>query len=294
MANAPMPPIAPRTGLWGLGFRFEIIGLQFGKMYESTKDVWLIGKWLAWPFYILSFYFLIARDKSWEADSTLVSVQTWIKGIIEGSTLIQLLEHLWWEFRYLRADPIGWVRAKIDQISGELRYLRLDPYGWIKSRLYFAFPVFYSLLGNSGWWVYNELSKRYPIIGDFIRDPWNTTRIIVLTMFGLLRDLEIDPSYKVIDWISRRFGWFWSFMQDPSGFIVGRFASYNYFLHTLVTDPNRWVKERIASVFGMDYAEMDNFTTSIIKRMFLAVLGNRSGLLDYSKNAICELILRFI
>lgn len=172
MAHVPTPPTAPRTGLWGLGFRFEIIALRFELMYNAVKDVAFVGKALAWPFYLLSHYFNIARDKSWEADQELVYAITWVKGLVERSTIADILERIWGEFTFLRYDPIGWVRAKIDQVSGELRFLRNDPYGWIRSRLYLALPVFYSLLGNSGWWVYSKLSERFPEIGAFIRDTW--------------------------------------------------------------------------------------------------------------------------
>jgi len=263
-------------------------------MYEDTKDVWLIGKWLSWPFWFLSVYFNVARDKSWEADQDLVYAITWVKGLVDGNVIGDILEKIWFEFSFLKRDPIGWVRAKIDEVSGELRFLRLDPMGWMRSRVYFAFPVFHSLLGNSGWWVYNELNKRYPEIGSFIRDTWGFIRGKVLSLFWWARELETNPTRMIIDRINAQVGWFWSFMQNPSDFIVNRFASYNYLLHQMLTDPNRWVKDRMATVLGINPNEMDNLVVTLIKRMFSAVLGNQSGLLDYTKEAIVSLILRFI
>lgn len=294
MAHIPTPPIAPRTGLWGLGFRFELIASRFYNIYESIKYVWLIGKWLAWPFYLLSAYFYSARDKSWEADSSLVNAISWIKNIIEGSAIIDILEVLWWEFRYLRADPVGWVRAKIDRVSGELRFIRQDPYGWMRSRLYLALPIFYLLLGNSGWWIYSKLNARYPEIGSFIRDTWGFIRNKVISVFYWARELDIDPGTAVIGWINRYVGWFWSFIWSPSSFIKEQLSNTSWDLRVLLSDPRLWVKEQVASILGLNTYEMDNFVVSIIKRMFSAILSNQAGLIDYIKHTACELFLRYI
>lgn len=294
MAHVPLPPITPRTGLWGLGFRMEVIATRFYNLYKDIIDVWLIGKWLGWPFYFLSVYFNNARDKCWEADQDLVNAKTWIKGLVEGSIIADILERIWYEFSFLRRDPVGWVKAKIDQVSGELRFLRQDPYGWIRSRLYLALPVFYSLLGNSGWWVYNELSNRYPIIRELVNDPWGFVRERVLGAFWWASYLQGNATYAVINWINGHVGWFWQFLNSPSGFILEKVKAYNYSSWQLFNDPVSWVKEKLASILGMRPYEMDNFVSSLIKRAFSAVLANQGGLLDYVKEAMVNLILRFI
>lgn len=294
MANVPLPPIAPRTGLWGLGFRMELIALRFYNMYDDIKDLWLIGKWLSWPFYLIHTYFNAARNKCWQADVELVFALTWIKGITEGSVIIDLLEHLWYEFRYLRADPIGWVSAKIDQVSGELRYLRTDPYGWMRSRLYLAIPAFYSILGNSGWWIYSKLTERYPEFGLFMGNTWGYIRDKVLGLFWWARDLNTSPKYAVYGWINQLFPWFNDFMTNPAGTIINYLRGYNYNIGLLFDNPAQWFKERLAVALGLQPHEMDNFVPFLIKRMFSLVLSNYLGLLDYVENAICQLILKFI
>lgn len=294
MAHVPLPPITPRTGLWGLGFRMETISTRFYRLYQDIANVWMFGKWLSWPFYLLSVYFNSARDKCWESDQDLVYAITWVKGLVEGSIIADILERIWYEFTFLRNDPIGWVRLKIDQVSGELQFLRIDPYGWMRSRLYAAFPVFYNLLGNSGWWVYNELSNRYPEFSTFINNPWSYIKNKVLSQFWWARALDSNPVQLVINWINAQTGWFWDFIHNPSYFIYQRVRAYNWDLNILLTDPLRWFKEKLASALGMYPYEMDNFITSLIKRAFSAVLSNQGGLLDYVKEAMVNLILRFI
>lgn len=294
MAHAPTPPTEPRTGLWGLGFRMDLIGLKFRNIYNDTKEVWLIGKWLSWPFYHISNYFYSARDKSWEADSTLVWVKTWVKGLIEGSTIVDILEVLWFEFRYLRADPVGWVSAKIDQISGELRFLRTDTIGWLRSRLYFAFPTFYALLGNSGWWIYSKLSERYPEIGLFIRDTWGFIRNKVLRIFWWARELQSNPPNAIINWVNSRAPWFWGFITSPHQTFYDFIINITPDLRLMILEPQRWIKEKLSVILGLNYYEMDNFIPSLIKRMLGLILSNYGGLLEYAKQSLCDFILRFI
>lgn len=294
MAHAKPPDIAPRTGLWGLGFRMEVIASNFYNLYQDILGAWIVGKWFAWPFYFMSLYFNIARDKCWEADQDLVFAISWVKGITEGSTLIDILEVLWYEFRYLRADPVGWVRAKIDQVSVELSFLRQDPYGWMRSRLYLALPVFYSLLGNSGWWIYSKLDERYPEIGEFIRDSWGFIYNKVLSLFSWARELNSNPTNAVIQWVHNRTGWFWSFVNDPTGFIVNRLKHYNYEIYNLLTYPKNWFKVKLAERLGMDHTELDTFIPSLIRRAFGSVLSNEGGMLEYVQEAMVNLILRFI
>lgn len=294
MAHTPTPPITPRTGLWGLGFRMEVISSRFYTLYQDIANVWMLGKWLAWPFYLLSVYFNNTRDKCWEADQSLVFAITWVTGLIEGTVIADILERIWYEFTFLRNDPIGWVRLKIDQVSGELQFLRNDPYGWMRSRLYAALPVFYNLLGNSGWWVYNELSNRYPIIKDLVNDPWGFIRERVLGVFSWARELNINPTTSIIGWINSYVGWFWSFLWNPSQFIYNKLKQYNYDIYVLFTDPIRWIKEKVATLLGMSSYELDTFIPSLIKRAFSIVLSNQGGLLDYVEQALVNLILRFI
>lgn len=294
MAHVPNPPTAPRTGLWGLGFRMEIIALRFASMYEDTKNVWVIGKYLSWPFYFLSIYFNIARDKCWDADQELVFAITWVKGLVEGSTIADILERIWHEFAFLRWDPVGWIRAKIDQVSGELRFIRTDPYGWMRSRLYMALPVFYSLLGNSGWWIYSKLNERYPEIGSFIRDSWGYIRNKVLSIFSWSRSLDANPVQYVINLINGQTGWFWSFISNPRQFIIDKLLEQSYDIRLLLTNPKQWIKGQIASLLGMQVYEMDTFISSLIKRAFGVVLSNQGGMLDYVKEGLVNLILRFI
>lgn len=294
MARVPTPPIAPRTGLWGLGFRFDLISLRFDKLRNDIKDVWLIGTWLSYPFYAIGYYFSAAKVLVWQADDSLVDAITWIKGIVDGNTVIDILERLWWEFRFLRADPVGWVRTKIDEVSGELQWLRIDPIGWTRSRFYLALPEFSSILNNSAFWVYSRLIQWKPDFGTFIRNPRGYIRDKVLSSFSSIRALDWNPSQTVIDWLTSQSPWFHSFMVNPSGTIVDLMTRNNYNLGLLISNPVQWFKQRLASVLGMQTYELDDFIPSLIKRFFSAILGNQAGLLDYVKTAVCDIILRFI
>lgn len=294
MAHVQPPPIEPRTGLWGLGFRFELIGLRFEDLRNDIADIWLLGVWLSYPFYAIGYYFFAARDLVWQADNSLVYAISWIKGITEGNVIVDILERLWYEFAYLKADPIGWVRTKIDQVSGELRFLRTDTYGWMRSRLYFAFPAFYNILGNSGWWVYTRLNERYPEFGQFIGNTWGYIRDTVLGLFWWARELEANPAQMIINRISGYAGWFWSFLGNPRQFIVDRLSEYTYEISIFLTNPRQWLKSSLGAILGISTADMDNFVPFLVRRMFSMVLSNHQGLLDYTKEAIINLVLRFI
>ena len=94
--------------------------------------------------------------------------------------------------------------------------------------------------------------------------------------------------------INNQTGWFWDFIHNPTWFIYNKIRSYNWDIHLLLTDPVGWFRAKLASLLGMSSYELDTFLPSLIKRGFSVVLSNQGGMLEYVKEALVTLILRFI
>jgi len=294
MANAPTPPSTPPTPLWGLGFRLESIGRYFESLYYDIADIWLLGKWLSWPFYLIYWSFSEAKGLCWDADRSLGWVTTWVMGLVEGSTFGELLDSLSWHYQQIRTDPISWVARWFKAIRWELRQLVDNPTTFVSDRLFGRFPILYTLAYNAFGYISDSLFSAYPYMREFFRYPLSRVREWVCNTWRWLDELDRDRSNTLVTWLSWGTWWFRDFLNNPSGFILQRLKYASWELNELLTNPVQWLRDQVASAIGVYPHELRDLPLTLFRKLITLIVASRGSLLDELESAFCAIVLKFI
>ncbi len=294
MANAQPPPIAPPSPLWGLGFRLENIGRYFESMYLDIRDIWLLGKWLSWPFYLIYWSFNEAKGLCWDADRSLVWVTSWVKGLVDGSTFGELLDSLSWHYQQIRTDPIHWVATWFKAIRWELRQLVDNPTAFVSDRLFGRFPILYTLAHNAFGYISDRLFSAYPHMRDFFRYPFSTVRQWITNTWRWLDELDRDRSNTLATWLSWGTWWFRDFLNNPRHYVLQWLKESSWELNELLVNPTQWVKDKLASAIGIYPHELPDLPLILFRKLITRIVTSQGGLLDELQSAFCAVILKFI
>jgi hypothetical protein len=294
MPFAEPPPLEPRTAMWGMALRFQVISSRFNSLYENTRDIWLIGLHLSWPFYLLSTYFTKIANFCFQVDDKLVNVISWVKGIVEGDTLRQLLESLSFDLRYLLRDPFGWFLYRLDDISIIYRQLRDDPYGFIKNKLFASLPIFWDIIYNTRNWLFEKLREMSGDLVWFISNPFDYLRYALSALYNWFYLLDLDPVSAIIDWLSGRIWWFRDFLYNPSNRIIQFIRDYNWELSEFISNPIRWVKERVYDSLELDMYSTEPITLLLIRKIINQLTHIPTNVVDTLFTQFVDFIIRFI
>lgn len=294
MANIQPPPIQPRTALWGLGFALEKVSLRFKSIYESIRDTWLLGPYLAWPFYYLYLFFNEAKQKSWEADDKLVEIATWVNGIINGTVIRDILDFLSYNYTRLRNDPIGLIRDILSYVSYEFTLIRIDPYNWVKNKVLAVWPIVYDLIYGTRNWLLNVLGQNFPLLYQLFVNPFGTLRNWILSLFYWAREFNSNVIQSIISFISQRAWWFSGFITAPVSTLINLIKQQNFSLGQFLDNPIQWVKYRIMDFFGIPYGQEYNVVSELIKKAMLILAINQGGILILLEKHLCDIIVYFL
>lgn len=294
MANAPYPPLEPRTPLWSLGFKLHSVAGNFKGIFNDIRDVWLLGTWLAWPFFFMYTYFMSAGDFCIQADDKLVDVITWVKGITEGSTFWHLLSNVTYDIGFILRDPVGWLLWRLDTISYIYRQLRDDPYGWFRDKLLAVFPIFYDIIYNTYWWFRDRIRDLSGDLVWLLDDSWGFIYHKVIGVFGWAWSLQFRASDSIIDWITERVWWFRSFLNQPRQTIIDFIRQQSWDIDELITDPRKWVNQRVFELLGIDYYSYENVITQITKKLISELVYMSTPLIETLFSQFVDFVVRFL
>ena len=294
MANAPTPPMPIPTPFWGLGFRFDSIGRKFDDTYHDIKEVWLIGPYLAWPFYFIGYTFFGARDLSWEADGFVKDIKKWVDGIVSGNTFAELFYNLAYHTWQLIRDPRGWTIDRLREVSNDLYSLYTNAKAWIEVKVIDSFPFMSQMRYDMRGWA----------IG------------LIATTFGSGLDILLNPRSYVIDRISEKYPFLSSLLYSPASYIIGlvnsRYPSLIRFLDNpehetfryltnlypdlflLYINPRQWFEDKLLDVFGLQVDPMLGFTLSVLKGILDGLSHSYGTARDRITTVLCDVLLTFI
>lgn len=294
MAVKPPPILPQRTALWGLGFRFEMIALQAQGVYYDIRDIWLLGIWLSYPLWVFAWSMFVARDKCWEADSTLVAIEGWIKHLTEGWGIVEILDTLSYNLRLARTDPIEFIRQNIRSLSFEFRMILDNADTWFRAKLNTNYPELWEIVWNPWEWLRNKLYNLYPGLDSFFISPWDSVVSWVRYTFPFVTDLLNNPSGTIQDWLQRRYPWLAWFFFDPASFIINRIRGYSGELGSFLTDPLHWVRQWLATLLHIQEQELNDLPRALFRVVTHTILDSWGTFRDEVQTAICDIVLKFI
>lgn len=294
MPFVPTPPTRKTTGLWSFGFRLEAIARYFANLATDIQDVWIIGKWLSFPFALISVAFAVGQSYVWQADQELGQVLSWIDDFLDGWLIIDLLEGLWSELRELRRDPVTWVLRQIIRLWVEFERIRNDPVGWFREKLTRLIPTIWYLFENTRQWFYDQLSRYWPLMSEWFNNPYGMLINMVYSTWPIIREFVSNASYFVYDRLRSLYPILTSLLNSPSTTVINLLTSRYPDLVTFLSNPYVWIRDKLFNIIGVDVSSKDGFITSILLNVLYYLQVNRQGLRDRIINALCDIFVAFI
>jgi hypothetical protein len=294
MAHITPPPLPPRTVLERIARRFKDVADDFYDLYDKLKDVWLLGKWLRWPFWWLYFYFNFIADKFYDADDLLREFKRWIDGLIEGSVFEDLLDWLSYHYRSIRNDPKRWVRVQFQGISHDLWRLINPPHVWIFEKIQEWITWFYEFRTDPKGTVVKWLTEKYPWLSQFL---FNALAFIVNNVYagiGFLRELRDNPTNRVVQWLANWYSWITSFLSDPFGFIIEKVKQFSIEVRLFFDNPVQWARDKIKQVLGMNDYDLSDIPYYILKSLLNKAMMYVNREYPQIRQVACDIIMRFM
>jgi len=214
------PPEEGEVGpLWWLGYWLKEAASEFYDLYDAIKDVWLLGDYLAWPFYLLYFWLDYAGGRAQEADDRFLEIWRDLWDLLTLETFDDLLytlsSHFWWIVHF----ATDWVKDRLYDISDHFWGIINQADTWVRARLYDISDHFWGIINAATTWVRDRL---YEVSGHF--------KDIVEDAVGWVGSQLYDVS-----------GHFWWIVNFPSSWIRARIIDKWPGLRELFDDPTRWL-----------------------------------------------------
>jgi hypothetical protein len=294
MVRAQPPPQEPRTSLWSLAFKMQTIASKFLSIYNDVKDVWLLGKHLSYPFYMMYVYIMTGAGYVFEADNKLVHILTWLKGIIEGNTLVQLIASFSWDLQQIINNPLGWFIAKLGESSHNFRRIREDPYQFVMDMLFARLPIIRDIIYRTSDWLKDKLRDISHDLFLFIENPWQYLYDKMTSMFTWLYWINAEPVNTVINWLVNYSWWFRDFLNNPQDKIISFIIQARPEMNDLLNNPYYWIKRKISDVLGIDLNSGEPTGLVMFFHIIDTLVYMPQHILDRVASKLVDFILRFI
>jgi len=294
MAVAKPGPVLPITPFWSLAFRFERMGYEFKGIYEKIEDVWLLGKYLRWPFYFIQYAFFKVRDLCFDANIWLAQFELAIDALYDGWKFREILDDISYHYRWLRDNPYDWLLHHLLRVNLDIASIITNASGWFTSRFRGMSWYLRYFIDNPTGCILYILSYAIPTAYTFLLNPRSKLVSWMYSLFPIFRDFIYNPNSLIISLIAQWYPWFSNFLRSPTLQIVGMLKSFSYDLRLLINNPSFWFRHKLATALFVSVSDLDNMPVAIIKRIFYVIFRNELGMIDYIRNAVCNLFLRYI
>ncbi len=246
------------------------VGSQFWWLWHDIRDIWLIGTWLAGPFYEVYVRCYEVADKLDNADQRIESL-SWDDFIdnFEG-----------WAMKFLGADAVdfyyfgndlfrfslhkiglshekaivasvnfpGWVLWKVKDEWGFLGDIAIDPAGWIKAKIVAEFPGLAYLFEDPVRWVYYMLGSSW---ADTIHWKYHLLGYLIYCSGESMQNSiiwDMNPKLWIRTKVLERWPFLDNLLLDPVGWIWLKWKdSIDRYLDTHID----WLVRTVARVLNL-------------------------------------------
>jgi len=253
MAHVPRPSGRPSTPLWLVGWNIDGISRRFKNLAEDISGVWLLGSWLASPFYAVGVTLSWAADKLFDADNYLSEISVWVNGLVGGSTFTDLLYYVSGHFAMIRFNAKGWVLGQLNSLHWEIAYFAVNPldyFKWKIGTLIWNFPV---LIANPWGWFKSLAWVFFPTLYPFLVNPYSAARNFLYNNFYPLWQVLFYPSTWLRNLIWANFPDLYQLLTNPALWLTFKIAGLFPVAYPILSDPEKWLKEQIRQMLGLPY-----------------------------------------
>lgn len=203
------------------------LGSQFWHLSNRLRGVWLIGEYLAWPFYF-------CYEKCY-----------WAAHRLEGAD--QRFETLDWDAFIW--SPGAWVLVRLGADIGRADYFKHRPWAWVIWKFRKEHLIIDALITGDFRWIWNYLAGRFPTLWKIVNDPRGFIWQRIKDRWSWVDDLIFSPGM----WLLVRLGADVaraSFYRDrPWMWLIWKFRKEHPPIDAIITRDTgwlfRWVKDAI-------------------------------------------------
>ncbi len=294
MAVIKPPDIPFQSPLWGLSFRVEKIQSQFYGLYQDVQGVWLVGDVLSWPFYFISYSLGEAVGIIREGDVWLVKNRTWLEAIYDGSKFSELLNDVSSNIRWIRTDPIGWLRQHLSMVSYDFQLILSNGSGWVRDKVLRLFPVLSDIQFNPYNWIRSLIQASFGAAFVFLINPRATLHTWVNGLSPFLAGIISGGYGYLLSQFTNRTGWFSNFLSNPVLTVRTWIIQINPELLPFMENPRQWFNQKIAERLGISYSEAYNLPTMLGIVVLRSIKNQIEPYRGVISSLLCDIVLRFI
>jgi len=294
MAFVPTPPTRKITALWSLGFDFEKIATKFANTAIAIENVLFIGAYLALPFAVMSGLFTLCQSTVWQADLQIGLALSWIDKILDGWLIVDLIEGLWGEMRYIRNNPVNWITDKMVGLWSEFNQVRYNPLDWFRQKLNLLFPTLWILFDNTRQWFLSIIQQYWPFMYQLFLNPFGTLREWIYSLWPVFRDFINNPTTFIFNRLIQRYPVFYSLLTDTLTTIINMLFNRYPDFRELLLNPLLWFRNRLANMLNIPFTSPNSFIDIIITRLISAITLNRWNIRERIRTGLCDIIVSFL
>ena len=236
-ANDPPGPL--RDVAWWIGH----LGSRFWHLWNEIKGVWLIGPYLAWPFYqayercYWAAHYLTLADSRFESlslDEFIESAKRWV---------LRRMGMGWWESIIWENHIFAWLLYRYGLSTADALLFESSPIFWIRLKVHERWPFLEDILSDSPGWIKGKLTSRWLHISTLLDFPGQWVRDRLEGVWGEFNTIRTHP----VAWVLLHLGadpfWAYYYESDPLEWVYLKLQIKFPFLRTLYTDPYSQVWE---------------------------------------------------
>jgi len=294
MAHVPRPTGNPVTPLWRTGWNIDGVSRKFKELAEDIQSVWLIGSWLAGPFYTVGTTLGWASDRLFDADNYLSEVSVWVNGLVAGTTFTDLLYYVSGHFAMIRFNARGWVLGQLNSLHWEIAYFAVNPLGyfqWKLGTLIWNFPV---LIADPWAWFKTLVWVFFPDLYPFLVSPYNAAVNFLYRYFYTLWQVFVYPSTWLVNLIQVTLPDLYQLLVNPRWWLMLKINSLFPVAYQFLQDPDGWIKERVRQIFGLPPGFWFDPAGSLVKLVLDYIEARLFHMAGKLANIAVALILHFM
>jgi len=229
-----------------------------------------------------------------DGDSWIVNNRSWIEFLYDGSQFTEILDSISTTLRWIRIDPLGFIKHYISVMSIDLIRIVENTPDWVREKVSQVFPTVRDIQYNPENWFRSIIRRTYSQAVTFLDNPQTTLRIWIRQLSPFLAGLMDNGYSYVLSQFNARTYWFGNFLDNPSDFVYTRIQQLYPQLARIMTNPEFWIRQNVASILGLSVNETYNLSAMlgiiILRRINEQISMQRETI----KNLGCSIIIRYI
>lgn len=209
-----------------LAYYAGLLRVVFLNLAIAIDQVWLLGDYLAYPFYATAERFAILEAEFYNLSGDWYGFYTWLIGKLD----------------------IGGVLASLEEYAEDLISFIRDPDYYFRNLIYTKFPALKGLFEDPIAYVLEVIIQYTGFDYDFIFHPVQWIEDIVNRVTGSIQDFISNPHAFIVDRLSEIMPTFYDLITDARRWVVDRVVEEFPYIYDLLSDPQSFIEDRIMDI----------------------------------------------